>query len=172
MTLLPAAFTIPDISLADLPTRLRKRTTIDPVSGCWTVGGGLTEDGYARYAKGLAHRYVWKRFVGPIPADTPQLDHVKARGCVHRNCIWLAHLEPVTSRENTLRGDTIPAANVLKDACTTCGKPYDGPNLYVYPDGRRDCRACRADARERYEERKALAMANAAGFLFDLPRAA
>lgn len=161
--------------VSDLPAWIRPNVTVDAVSGCFRVGPGngiWHSDGYAKAGITGVHRIVYMECVGEIPDETPVIDHVRAWGCLWRDCCRPDHLQPVTVRENTLRGDTFAAANVAKTACSTCGTPYAGPNLYVYPDGRRDCRACRADARERYVERQAIAAANAAGYLFELPRAA
>ena len=54
----------------------------------------------------MAHRYVYELFRGPIP-DGHVLDHVKKKGCKHRDCVNPDHLEPVTQQENTLRGDAV-----------------------------------------------------------------
>src|SRR5688500_7558120 len=71
-----------------------------------TQGNG---GGYSRlYRHGktvYAHRLAYETWVGPIPQGK-QIDHL----CARRNCINPAHLEVVSSRENLIRGQTIPAA--------------------------------------------------------------
>jgi len=62
-------------------------------------------DGYARVRVAgrmvMAHRYAYELAEGPIPAGL-DLDHL----CRVRECVQVAHLEPVTRRENVIRGDT------------------------------------------------------------------
>lgn len=65
----------------------------------------------------------------------------------------VAHLEPVPTRENVLRGDTIPAANAAKTKCIN-GHNFDEANTYWRPDGKRDCRTCRREADRRSIARK------------------
>ena len=60
----------------------------------------------SRRSTGL-HRVVYEHRVGPIPKGL-DLDHVKARGCRSRACVNPAHLEPVTTRVNVLRGERWP----------------------------------------------------------------
>lgn len=161
--------------VADLPAWIRPNVTVDRESGCFRVGPGngiWHSDGYAKVGITGVHRIVYMECVGPIPDDRPVIDHVKLWGCIWRDCSMPGHLQPCTVRENTLRGDTITAANAARSTCSTCGLPYGGPNLYTYPDGRRDCRSCRALARERYAERRAIAAAHADGYLFPLSLAA
>lgn len=116
---------------------------VDKSDGCWLWTGALTHDGYGRFRLGydhvMAHRWAYEHEVGPIP-DGLVLDHVKARGCQHRHCVRPDHLEPVTVEENTLRGDTLPAANVVKTHCPS-GHPYDEANT-IRRGTRRVCRAC------------------------------
>lgn len=83
-------------------------------SGCWTWTGSVSEKGYALFAipgraSKRAHRWSYEHFVGPIP-DGMQLDHL----CRNRACVNPAHLEPVTNRENTIRG--LVARGVLRAA--------------------------------------------------------
>jgi hypothetical protein len=137
-----------------LQRRLFSRLVIDP-SGCLLWIGGTAGGGYGVICidgkNVLVHRLMWELYEGPIPPGY-QIDHVRARGCTHLNCASLAHLEPVTGRENLMRGQTIVAANAAKDHCLA-GHPYDLINTYFSPSGRRDCRACRREAARRYQQR-------------------
>lgn len=81
-------------------------------SGCWEWIGTLSSEGYGRFEKDLAHRVSYRRSVGPIPEGL-QLDHL----CRNRRCVNPEHLEPVTGRINTLRGETLPAMNAAKTEC-------------------------------------------------------
>src|SRR5882724_3683093 len=128
-------------SLAGLPGWLAGKVTIDPASGCYRATGlGHDPDGYARYSGEGAHRRVWRELVGEIPAGLV-LDHVAARGCTWRDCVLVAHLEPVPPRVNVLRGRSFSAINAAKDVCDN-GHEYDMWNTYWRPNGHRDCRAC------------------------------
>lgn|SRR5690606_5793950 len=112
--------------------------------GCWLWTGGLTRTGYGKFGgTGLAHRYAYQRFIGQIPAGM-QLDHL----CRNRACCNPSHLEPVTGRENLLRGDTWQARNAAKTHCPQ-GHEYTPENTYRYADGRRKCRACGRDESRR-----------------------
>jgi hypothetical protein len=110
---------------------------------CWLWTAHLDKDGYGFFRIGgkgsrnlRAHRvsYEWAR--GPIP-ETLQLDHL----CRTPSCVNPEHLEPVTGRENVLRGETFAATNAQKTHCPL-GHPYDLFNTYEYK-GMRTCRACR-----------------------------
>jgi len=93
-----------------------------------------------------AHRVLYEWTVGPVPAGL-ELDHL----CRVRRCVRPSHLEPVSRRENLLRGVTIPAAHVAKTHCPA-GHPYVGANLELRPRGYRVCRTCH---RERSRRRAA-----------------
>lgn len=115
---------------------------VDLTGDCWEWTGNRTPSGYGtfyptRTTKRLAHRVAYELFVGPIP-DGLELDHL----CRNRACVRPEHLEPVSHRENTLRGDAPPARNAKKTACSN-GHPYDG----VDTRGHRICSLCTA-ARE------------------------
>ena len=85
----------------------------------------------------LAHRLAYELLVGPIPTGL-QIDHL----CRNRRCVNVEHLEPVTHRENALRGVGASARNALKTHCPL-GHAYAGSNLYVQPGtGARECRTC------------------------------
>ena len=73
--------------------------------------------------------------VGPIPEGLV-IDHL----CRVRDCVNPAHLDVVTTGENTRRG----LRGVLTTHCPK-GHAYDELNTFIH-HGSRDCRAC---ARER-----------------------
>ncbi|KAB2977369.1 HNH endonuclease [Streptomyces sp. SS1-1] len=84
----------------------------------------------------MAHRVAYQEIVGPIPEGL-QLDHL----CRVRHCVNPAHLEPVTSRENTLRGENLVAINAAKTHCKR-GHLFDAANTYRWRNSR-ICRECR-----------------------------
>ena len=114
-------------------------------SGCLVWTGVKTRDGYGRFrvfdGKWVyrpAHRFLYERVMGKIGGGLT-LDHL----CRNRACINPAHLEPVTMRENLLRGATIVAANAKKTHCKR-GHILAGDNLYRHKGKTwRDCLACR-----------------------------
>ena len=71
---------------------------------CW-LWTGATMEGYGQFSYAgqsqLAHRLAYTELVGPIPGGMT-LDHL----CRTRACVNPLHLEPVTNRENILRGTT------------------------------------------------------------------
>jgi hypothetical protein len=122
--------------------------------GCW-VWRSKVVNGYGRIevrsgvgrtsrTTEAAHRVSYETFVGPIP-DGLQIDHL----CRNRLCVNPVHLEPVTGRVNTLRGNTITAANFAKTECKS-DHPLAGANLKVLPSGERRCRTCERAAKRRY----------------------
>jgi hypothetical protein len=136
---------------ARLPKRFWDKVRIDPGSGCWLWTACERGKGYGSFWFGgkmnQAHRVAREVLVGEIPRGL-QTDHL----CRVRRCVNPEHLEPVTSRENTLRGDTAPAANVAKTHCPQ-GHPYDEGNTYVARGGDRKCRRCDRDRRRAYRQR-------------------
>lgn len=132
---------------------------------CWPWTGKLTDAGYGKAGRaGMAHRFVYERMVGPIP-EGKSLDHTchsrdrSCRGgktCAHRRCVNPAHLEPVTKRENDLRGRAFVAVNAEKTHCLQ-GHPYDSANTRLTPKGRRVCRACTRRWVSEYKTRRRLA---------------
>lgn len=115
---------------------------------CWLWTAKLSADGYPRFWDGQvgqffqAHRWLWEQMVGPID-DGLQLDHL----CRTRNCVRPSHLEPVTPGENSRRATSL---------ITQCpqGHGYDEKNTYL-DNGKRACRACKADyARRAYVTRQ------------------
>lgn len=128
-------------------------------TGCWLwTAHALKGYGYFRLngKHCRAHRVAYELMVGPIP-DGLTIDHVKANGCTSTLCVKAiadefgpAHLEPVTMRENLLRGDTLQARNARKTHCPQ-GHPFDEANTMRY-GGSRHCRACHKAQAARYDE--------------------
>lgn len=108
--------------------------------GCWRWNRSHFRSGYARVKfKGrdtVAHVISWELTNGPVQNGL-ELDHL----CRNRGCVNPSHLEPVTHRENMIRGNTAIRTNALKINCRE-GHPLAGDNLFVRKDGRRRCRAC------------------------------
>ena len=109
--------------------------------GCWLWLRYKNPKGYGRVRIGermvLAHRFAYEIEVGPIPKGL-QIDRL----CKIPSCVNPAHMEPVTSRENTLRGDTIPAMHAAKTHCIR-GHEFTEQNTYMRKDCRgRKCRIC------------------------------
>lgn len=100
---------------------------------CLRYLGSHDKDGYGKYSGRPAHRVVYEAEVGPIP-EGMTLDHVFERGCRFRDCIAIAHLEPVTQAENKRR------AAARKTHCKN-DHPYTPENTYIH-EGARYCRAC------------------------------
>lgn len=127
---------------------------------CWIwTAGRRGPDGYGGFTPTrkrtvFAHRYAYELLVGPIP-DGLELDHL----CRVRPCVNPSHLEPVTHRENVMRGRAVTAINARKTHCPQ-GHPYSGANLRFNTGGDRVCRACHRkrvseEARRRKSERRA-----------------
>ena len=126
---------------------------VEKTDGCWLWTGARDKLGYGwirrtRGGNAPAYRVAWELEVGPIPEGLV-IDHL----CRNPSCVNPAHLEPVTQRENMLRGATVAARNAAKTRCLR-GHPLSGENLYRRPDGGRECRTCRAAAVARFHERR------------------
>lgn len=121
---------------------------------CWLWISWRDADGYGQFrADGRvrgAHVVSYELAHGPIqPGLEP--DHL----CRVRHCVNDGHLEPVTHLENMRRGN-FSGNGARQRSKTHCplGHSYAGENLYVHPDGRRDCRTCRREADRRYRAKR------------------
>ena len=89
-----------------LPERIQDKLAPCPITGCWFWMGWESGNGYGKVwfegSAKMAHRVVYELLVGPIPADLV-VDH----RCRNRSCCNPTHLEPVTVRENTRRGEAV-----------------------------------------------------------------
>lgn len=127
-----------------LPERFTSKVEIDPTTECWNWQGTThgSPRGGARYGRFWwrgrlegAHRFAYEHAVAPIPAGL-QIDHL----CRNTLCVNPAHLEPVTQRENILRGSTVSGINARKTHCNS-GHEFTTENAYLYK-GARLCRIC------------------------------
>lgn len=130
-----------------LPPHIARKIAMEP--GCWRWMAAVDDKGYGRVgfegAVRLAHRVVYALFRGPIP-DGFTLDHL----CRNRACVNPAHLEPVTSRENTVRGMGPTAINTRK---TQCPRGHTDYVARTSEPGKRKCRTCRAADTRRWRYR-------------------
>lgn len=114
---------------------------------CWPWLGRVNSSGYGHFAGKGAHRFAYELLVGPIPEGL-MIDHrchtddptCPGGRCVHRRCQNPAHMEPVTKRVNTLRGESPAAKHARKTHCPQ-GHPYDQANTYWHR-GQRRCKTC------------------------------
>ena len=126
-----------DLTPAEWTDRFLARIEVMP-DGCWRRGIG---QGYGRChgpdgRLAATHRLSYELFVGPIP-DGLVIDHL----CRNPACVNPAHLEPVTVRENILRGIGPSAICARRTHCVN-GHPFDDENTLITEGGKRRCREC------------------------------
>jgi len=147
-----------------LPDGYSRRIPLDLTQPCWPWKGTIADHGYGVVMidskTKYVHRLSYQLHVGPIPRGW-ELDHVchtaavdvcvSGDECPHRSCWNPAHLEAVTSKVNTERGNhpmfAIKRSNI-------CGRGHDltiEENVTIRANGNRRCRLC---ARVTYLERK------------------
>lgn len=119
--------------------------------GCWEWIGYRDKDGYGvakvnreRYR---AHRVMYSAFVGDLDPEMV-LDHV----CRNTSCVNPHHLEQVTTRENTLRGEGPSARNVFVTHCPQ-GHEYTPENTYRDARGSRRCISCMREQTREWRSR-------------------
>lgn len=112
---------------------------------CWEWTGAHTSGGYAHAifdGKNVSvHRWMYEFLTQPIAKDL-HIDHL----CRNRGCVNPDHMEPVTPRENVIRGDSPALAAIKQLSKTHCpqGHEYNNENTYVHPITRgRNCKECR-----------------------------
>lgn len=136
--------------------RIQARIVID-TDGCW-VWQGSKCNGYGVVGRGRrtdstmqTHRAMYEIMVGPVPVGL-QLDHL----CRNRACCNPAHLEPVTQRENILRGLGSSAQHARQTECLR-GHPFDDINTRTTTTGARVCRTCHRERNASYYQKKTAA---------------
>lgn len=136
---------------SDLCRLLAKISITD--SDCWDWQATLDRHGYGTfYLAGRnvpAHRASFLLHGHTIPLGL-ELDHL----CRNRACVNPSHLEPVTRRVNTLRGEA-PTASAWREGRCKNGHPRTPENTYVRNERSRQCRICAASSRATREGRAA-----------------
>jgi hypothetical protein len=124
----------------------------EPNSGCWLwamslKGGGYAQVGYKHRTSVAAHILAYEFRHGPVP-DGLELDH----RCRVRCCINPDHLEPVTHRENGIRGagpviakELVKALHEQRRRQTHCKRGHEltPENTQIGKSGSRFCLTCR-----------------------------
>lgn len=113
----------------------------EPNSGCWLWTGTLNTQGYGRFhingKRPMAHKYVFEALVKKVPEGL-SLDHL----CRVRCCVNPQHLEPVTTRENIMRGENKVAALAGRTHCNR-GHEFTAENTSVRKHRGKTYRGCK-----------------------------
>jgi hypothetical protein len=121
-----------------LPDQVRAKI-VRQDGGCWVWTGAVTSAGYGnlhiRPRNYTAHRFVYEAKHGAV-SPALYMDHL----CRNTRCCNPEHLEPVTPRENVVRG-TSPGALAVQTGACHLGHPFSAENTYRR-GGWRWCRTC------------------------------
>jgi len=133
-----------------LPQRFIDKVHIHPDTGCHVWTACRNTEGYGQFrveGKTLgAHRYAYEIVVGPVPAGLV-LDHL----CRNPSCVNSEHLEPVTTRENLMRGAR--RGIFPRPHRDTCCRGHVG-QFTLRHNGTRVCRPCDAIRQREYQRRR------------------
>ena len=127
---------------------------VDKSGKCWLWMAHCDRHGYGRFKPSStvpetgAHRFAYEEANGLIPVGL-QTDHL----CRVRPCVRPAHIELVTSRENTLRGEGIAAKRARQTHCLR-GHPFTAENTYLCSNGTRRCKVCQRETLRQWRARQ------------------
>lgn len=107
---------------------------------CWLYIGARHGQGYGLFRDDgklwRAHRFAYEMWIGPIPNGMQVLHQ-----CDNPPCCNPTHLFLGTNSDNVQDAIEKGRHNGGKTHCPE-GHPYSGDNLYVRPNGVRECRMC------------------------------
>ena len=141
----------------DVRERFWEKVSVQGDGECWLWQASLDAYRYGQfgYRKPTAHtmvkahRMAYELLIGPIP-EGHTIDHL----CRVRSCVNPSHLEPVTCRENLLRGEGLTAQYARRTHCAQ-GHEFTEDNIYWSKEGARVCRTCSTQRRrDRYIREK------------------
>ena len=121
-------------------------------SGCWEWTASKNRKGYGQFNlhKKIvrSQRLIYEYYYGQISPDLT-IDHL----CRNRACVNPLHLEQVTSKVNTLRGEGETAINSRKTHCVK-GHEFTEENTRIDKNESRICRRCEYRRSKIKEEKK------------------
>lgn len=122
-----------------------------PDLGCchiWTASVNRSRGGYGQFRLDgrvrKAHQVALELAGVEIPPGYDP-DHL----CRNPACVRASHLEPVTRRENTMRGNA-PIAIMARTNLCMSGRHEMTPENTISNSGHRRCKACRSESRRLY----------------------
>lgn len=124
---------------------------INVTEDCWEWTSARI-NGYGRFGTTgketvLAHRWSFEHLGGQTLIEGLTLDHL----CRNRGCVNPDHLEQVTSRENTMRGQ---APGVVTYRTGICKRGHSMEDALTSTKGWRTCRTCFNEGQRRRREAK------------------
>ena len=127
-----------------LTARFWSRVEFSP--HCWVWVGPTNDKGYGQIRVGgrgsrclLVHRLSWELHYGPIPPGMCVLHHCDNPPCVRPDHLFLGTL--ADNNRDMYRKGRDNNGQRAKLFCPR-GHPYSGANLYMHPNGSRNCRTC------------------------------
>ncbi len=124
-----------------LPWKVRVETkSVKTALGCWQWSGEQSGKTLQVDVDGKVYsllRLVYSEYVGVIPEGFNVV-----RTCENGLCVNPDHLEAISSKESTRRGQSPSGKNAAKTCCHK-GHPLEGDNLHIEPSGSRRCKTCR-----------------------------
>ncbi len=125
--------------------RILNKVVVNPETACWVWTGLMRNKLYGglnfKKSRKLAHRVSYETFVGPIPKGLV-IDHL----CRETRCVNPHHLQPVSNKENILRGSGHCSVNSKKTHCKR-GHEFTPENTRLYKqyrdNNRRECIECK-----------------------------